>query len=641
MIVAADVGGTFTDVVVVDGAAPIIRKIRSTAVQSDAIVAVLDDLDTHSSDVGVLHGTTVATNALLEKSGARTALFTDEGFEDVLEIGRQHRPSLYDPFLDRSEPLVTRHDRFGISDVSEIRVPSDVESVAVAAIDGHVDPRWERGVRDAIRVTHPRLPVSISSEVAPEFREFERVSTTVLNAYLVPGTRRYLTQLARDVVEAGRAESLAVMRSSGGLMSVESAAELPAAILLSGPAGGAIAARSVAQLLGHDRVVSFDMGGTSTDVCRIESGRIDASSERSIDGYVCRMPSVAIDTVGAGGGSIAWIDSGGSLRVGPHSAGADPGPACYGLGGVDATVTDANVVLGRIDAGAQFGEAVAIDEARSEEAVGMLATRLGLDLTQTALGIVRIAEEVMAGAVRTVSVEEGVDPAGAWLVAFGGAGGLHASAIARSLDMAGVVIPPHAGVFSAIGLLLAPPRSDVVAAVTIIDGELEPAAAAAERIAEQATSELRAAGHDVTTLEFHLDVRYLGQAHEISVPWAPGDLMPAVRERFEVAHVRRNGFSRPDDALEIVAIRCTATATPPLDGLRSGASDGDPSPPRSREVVSNGGDVVEAWVVDRSSLVPGDRLAGPGVIEADDATAYLGLGDRAEVKAGGSIEVTW
>jgi len=641
VIIGADVGGTFTDVVAVEKNSLRTAKVPTSKVQSTAIADAVEVLSDGDGVEILIHGTTVATNALLERKGARTALLTDVGFEDVIEIGRQDRPSLYDPFHDRAEPLIQRSDRHGVGSPDDVPDLGNVEAVAVAVIDGHVDADREQAIRAQVHAQAPSLPISLSSEVAPEFREFERVSTTGLNAYLTPITATYLERLAEDVLEPGTAESVSVMRSSGGLISLDEAAAFPASILLSGPAGGAIATQAVAAALGRTSVISFDMGGTSTDVCRIDDGVIDVSYERSIDGYACRLPAVGIHTVGAGGGSVAWVDAGGSLRVGPQSAGADPGPACYGLGGEEPTVTDANVVLGRIGAAASFGGSVHIDANAAHDAVSRVALQLDLSPIDAALGILRIAEEVMSGAVRTVSVEQGADPAGAWLVAFGGAGGLHATAVARSLRMSGVVVPRHAGVFSALGLLLAPPRADAVAAIRIIDHDLTDARTVARDLQGATRERLVAAGTETMETSFVLDVRYLGQAHEIALPWTTSEDFPTVRKRFERLHRQRNGFARPQDPLEIVAVRCTAIGQPPVssDILASWApSDASVS---SRVIVTSEDGERSASVVAREGLAAGARVAGPAIIEEREATTFIDVGETATVAGDGSLEVTW
>ena len=636
MILGADVGGTFTDLVAVDDGRVTTNKVPTTPDQSHGVVEGSTALRGDRTVSALVHGTTVATNALLERKGAHTLLVTDEGFEDVIEIGRQDRPSLYDPLDDRSAPLVSRQDRIPASGLDRL---ASVEAVAVALVDGHMDHAAERALADEVSTRLPDVPISVSSVVAPEFREFERVATTVLNAYLTPVTATYLDRLGALARERSLTSSLSGMRSSGGVMSLADAAALPAAALLSGPAGGVVATQALAERLGRDHVISFDMGGTSTDVCRIADGTVDVSYERTVDGHVCRLPSVGVHTVGAGGGSIAWVDPGGSLRVGPKSAGADPGPACYGRGGTEATVTDANVVLGRIDPAALLGGEVALDADAAHEAVGRIADRLGLGVAETAIGVITIAEEVMAGAVRTVTVEQGADPATASLVAFGGAGGLHATAVARRLGLRSVIVPRHAGVFSAVGLLLAPPRTDLARAV-YTRGDLAPVIDASEDLEREATSALSVSGHDATSVRWTLDARYVGQAHEIGVAWEPGVAWASVVDRFERLHRGRNGFVRSGDPVEIVTVRCTATAEPPLRRLDVVAAEASEAP-STRLVRTSQGVQEMATIQPREGLVMGAVLSGPAVIEEAEATTYIDTGERAEVLADGSIEVTW
>ncbi len=640
MMLGADVGGTFTDLVLVVDGRVTTAKIPTSEHQEDGIAEGMEEL-AHGSTVDVfVHGTTVATNALLERKGARTALVTDSGFEDIIEIARQDRPSLYDPYIDRPAPLVDRSMRFGVDGVSLPAVP-DADAIAVALVNGHVDRDREQVLASVISARRPNTAVSLSSVVAGEFREYERISTTVLNAYLSPVIATYLKALDKRLVKSGAVGSLGVMRSSGGLMDIADASALPAAVLLSGPAGGVVAAAAFADELGYDRIVSFDMGGTSTDVCRIEDGVIEISHERSIDGYTCRLPSVGVHTVGAGGGSIAWVDPGGALRVGPRSAGANPGPVCYGRGGTEATVTDANVVLGRIASDTKLGGRLDLDLAKAEAAIGALGDHLGLSIVETALGIVQITEEVITGAIRTVSVEKGSDPRGAHLVAFGGAGGLHATSLARSLGMAGVVIPPFGGVFSALGLLLSPPRSDAVRSVLVRDENFGPIDETADDLSTEVLDALRRAGFDGATVSFSVDTRYLGQAHEISVPWNRGDGMADVRARFDSIHLTRNRFVRPDDAIEIVAMRGVGLATPAL--TIEDVSHWKPTAQRSdgRRNVGTREGTVSALVVDRAALDAGDVISGPAVIEEVESTTFLASTDTAVVHDSGAIEVTW
>ncbi len=646
MIIGADVGGTFTDIVLVDDGVVTTTKVPTSAVQSAGVAQGARTITPRGGRVSTLiHGTTVATNALLEHKGARTVLVTDAGFEDVIEIARQDRPSLYDPLHDRPRPLVARSDRIGVDAQTEAIAVGDAESIAIACIDGHRAPERERAIAEIVRAGGSIAPISLSCEVAPEFREYERISTTVLNAYLAPVTSRYLEALHDEIVAAGVAGSVSVMRSSGGLMSLHDAAALPAAVLLSGPAGGVVAAQAVAEALGYDAVVSFDMGGTSTDVCLIEDGAIDISYERSVAGYTCRLPAAGIHTVGAGGGSVAWIDPGGALRVGPRSAGAVPGPACYGRGGIEPTVTDANVVLGRIDPSGSLGDplggSIEVDQGLARGAILPVARALGMSVEDASLGIVAIAEEVMAGAVRSVSVDQGADPTSATLIAYGGAGGLHATAVARSLGMAGVAVPVHAGVLSALGLLLAPPRADGARSVHIDDDDLAAAAAAASELADATAHQILRAGHVLTGTTHSLDVRYIGQAHEITVDWSAGETIGVVIERFEDSHTRRYGFARQGDPIEIVAVRATSFGTAPLI-LRPTLDPGsDERPQRERPVVCNDGALRRASVLHRGSLVEGDMVDGPAIIEESGATTFIDIGERAVVREDRSLVITW
>jgi N-methylhydantoinase A len=632
VIVGVDVGGTFTDVAAWDGEMLRTAKVTTTPDQSLGVISGAGEVVAGAVDE-LLHGTTIATNALLERRGASVHLVTDPGFEDVIEIGRQDRPSLYDSFAQRSQPLVPRNRRSpSVDDID----PDDVEAVAVALLRSYSEPEREQAVAAAIADLAPLLPVTLSSEVAPEFREYERTSTTVLNAYLLPVVSRYLTNLVAAARAGGLAGTVSVMRSSGGLIDGDEAARLPASILLSGPAGGAVAASAFGSALGFDRVIAFDMGGTSTDVCRIENGRPEVAYERAVDGYACRMPSVAINTVGAGGGSIGWVDPGGALRVGPQSAGANPGPTCYGRGGTEATVTDADVVLGRISSDAALGGRLRLDAAAARPALDDLGERIGLDASAAALGMVEVVEEVMAGAVRSVSIEEGADPRRAWLIAFGGAGGLHATALARRLDMAGVVIPPHGGVLSALGLLLSPRRVDLARSVLLVEEDGPRLDDEIRRIGDEARQ--RMAAGSITTI---CDMRYLGQSHEMSVAYRPGEGWPSLVARFHAAHLERNGFAREGDAVELTTVRAEAVAPPPLtlDRLPPWRGSGATTVVR-RPVLTQAG-TVDAEVVSRGTLEIGATIVGPAVVEEEQATTYLASGERAVVHETGALVITW
>jgi N-methylhydantoinase A/oxoprolinase/acetone carboxylase beta subunit len=547
--IGVDTGGTFTDLVTADGD---VTKVLSTP--EDLVRAVQGAIadaappGTAARPELLAHGTTVATNALLERRGAAVALVTNEGLADVIEIGRQDRPSLYDQLASRPEPLVPRGWRYEVAgrlaaDGSVLApvdpeglpdIDGDVEAVAVCLLHADIEPAQERVVAEALRARGH--DVSCSHEVSPEMREVERTVTTVINAALRPRCRSYL----RGVADL--ADDALVMTSAGGLLPAAEAAELPAALLLSGPAGGVRAGAAAAVANGFPDAITFDMGGTSTDVCLVIGGSPAPAAEREVAGFTVRFPALDMHTIGAGGGSIARIDPGGALVVGPHSAGADPGPACYGRGGVDATVTDANLVAGRIPADAAFG-GLRLDTGAAVRALD----QAGL----TADGVIAVVDANMERALRAVSVERGVDPGRLGLVAFGGAGPLHACALAEALGMPAVVVPARAGVLSAVGLLTAPRRRDVVRSWPNPQDQAG-LAEALELLGKEAAA-LVGPGAEATTVETALDCRYRGQSHELTVP--------SVGE-FHDEHRRRNGYARPEEPVEVVALRAVATRPP-------------------------------------------------------------------------------
>jgi N-methylhydantoinase A len=632
MTVGVDVGGTFTDLARWDGKRLVTGKRLTTPDQGEGVASATRD--SGGPDRLLLHGTTVATNALLERRGAEVTLITDAGFEDLIEIGRQDRPSLYDPFANRPPPLVDRRRRHGWAPGTDLAL-DDPKAVAVALLFSYRDPQPERDLATAVARRWPQAVLSVSHRVSGEFREFERAATTVLNAYLQPVVSRYLGGLEQRLEEL--VERVLVMRSSGGLTSVAGAAELAASILLSGPAGGVVAAAACGGAHGWRRVISFDMGGTSTDVCRIEDGRPQLTAGRTLDGVTCRLPSLAIHTIGAGGGSLAWSDPGGALRVGPRSAGARPGPACYGFGGTDPTVTDANLIAGRLGTDQPLAGGLRLDEGAAAAALAGLGVG---DQAAAAAGVIEVVEVLMERAIRRVTVEEGADPRQAALVAFGGAGGLHASALARRLEMPAVLIPPHAGVFSALGLLLSPSRCDLARTVLLAEGD----AALEEQLAKietAVTAEFAGQmGRQPQVVEITLDMRYPGQSHETTVPYRPGDGWAAISARFHEAHLAFNGFAAPEQPAELVTIRAGAVAPPGIAwaDISHPPRPGD-EPGRLGTRRGPGGEEIVRWW--RPGLAAGAEVGGPAVIAEPEATTWVGAGERARVLEDGTIEVTW
>jgi N-methylhydantoinase A len=529
-ILGVDVGGTFTDAVLLDGDRFVTAKVPTAPEQEESVLAAAAAVGAEGVE-RFSHGTTIATNALLERKGARTAFVATAGFEHLLHLRRQNRAHLYRLCAEHPQPLVALENCHGVRErmgPDGVLVPLDLDSlpgldaeaVAVCTLFSFRDPAHEAAIADELRRRLPDAHVVSSHEIAPEFREYERASTTAADAYLGPLCARYFRALASRSSAAGLPRPL-VMRSSGGVIDAEEAAQHPAHVLVSGPAGGVVGASLVARQAGVDKAIAFDMGGTSTDVCLITDGSAERTSERSVGGFPIRLPMIDIHTVGAGGGSIVWLDAGGALRVGPESAGANPGPACYGRGGTRPTVTDANLLLGRLPATLAGG--LQLDQQAAEAALGEL----------DAADVIEIVNAEMLRALRVVSVERGHDPAEFALVAYGGAGPLHACELAEELGIATVLVPAAAGVLSALGLVASDERRDVVTAYVC---PLEEA------------GELPAEGE--------ADLRYRGQSFELTVP-----LGPDLSERFHRAHEERYGVADRARAVELVAVR-TADVRP-------------------------------------------------------------------------------
>jgi N-methylhydantoinase A/oxoprolinase/acetone carboxylase beta subunit len=644
--IGVDTGGTFTDLVLLGDRGLRVHKVRSTP--DDPSRAILQGLreilglpdgpgaggDAWPAGLDVVHGSTVATNAVLERKGARVALVATAGFEDVLRIGRQTRRELYNFMVEDRRPLVDPALTFGVSErvaaSGDVLEPLDeaavaglasrlreagVQSVAICFLHSYVNPVHEQ--RAAALLEAAGLDASASSQVLPEYREFERWSTTVVNAYVTPIMARYLTRL-EDSLGGTR---LGIMQSNGGSISAARARAASVQTILSGPAAGAVGAQAVASAAGFPRAIAFDMGGTSTDVTLID-GALAVTTESTVGDFPVRLPIIDIHTVGAGGGSIAYLDEGGALRVGPRSAGADPGPACYGTGS-ELTVTDANLLLGRLDPEYFLGGRMPLDVRRAGHVAGELAGRLHLDPLVLAQGVVRVANANMERAIRVVSVQRGFDTRDFALVAFGGAGGMHACEIADTLDVATVIVPRHAGVLSALGMLLAEVTRDYSQSVLrrateITAGWLEERFAAIE---VGALDDLRSEGFEGSSarLERTLDVRYVGQSYEITVPFGPG-----FRDAFDRRHEQLYGYASPGRPAEIVNLRVKAigvTVKPELP--RADAASGALPAPIAVRRAWFGGRPHDTPVFHVDTLDPGAEGRGPAILAGAQATTVV------------------
>ena len=643
-----DVGGTFTDLVALSEGGLVTAKVPSTPRdQSEGVMNAIGAAEVEAASVGALaHGMTVATNALLERRGARMALVTTEGFRDVLEIARQNRPSLYDLAMDRPPTLVPRELRFtlkermgpegeiepldeeSLQEAVEALRAADVEAVAVCLLFAFAHPGHERRVGEALREALPGVHVSLSSEVLPEFREYERFSTTAADAYLGPKLAAYLKNLA-DKAEAAGLPAPLIMQSSGGVVPVEDAANDAAGCVLSGPAGGVVGAAHVGSLGGYGDLLTFDMGGTSTDVAPIIGGEAQTTTETVVAGVPIKLPMVDVHTVSAGGGSVAWADAGGALRVGPHSAGAEPGPAGYGKGGEEPTVTDANLFLGYLEDGAELGGEVTLRRDLSEGALVSLGEGLGLGAEETALGIVRVANAEMVRALRVISVERGLDPREFALLAFGGAGGMHACSLAEELGMETVIVPRAGGVLSALGLAISDLRRDYVRPylVPLRDADAEELQARYRDMSLAAADDLEGPEH-----QRRADLRYGGQSFELTVDAdVPGEL----EARFHAAHEGRYGYKMPDEPIELVNLRLVATVPVGKPGLDEPGPSGDAGA-GGREANFDG-EWQEVPVLDRERMGEGSEVEGPAVVEFKESTCVVRPGWGGSVDGVGNL----
>ena len=685
--VASDVGGTFTDNVAYDEVTGVISVAKvSTTPENRAIGTVnglrraLEQQSKHGRDVSYVgHGMTTATNAVIQRKGARTAFLTNAGFRDLLLIGRQSRPSLYDLAVVRAPQVVPRElcftvagrmdargtelevmDEAGILRLAETLRERAVEAVAILFLHSYANPAHERRAKALLAAALPGVVVCASTDVLCEFREFERGSVAVLNAYLMPLMDRYLASLV-DLLEAAdglavrKGTPVMVMEASGGLMTVASARDKPIHTVLSGPAGGVIASSHLAALAGIDDLITMDIGGTSTDISLIRNGLPAVTRDAKLENIPIRLPVIDINAIGAGGGSIAWIDAGGALRVGPGSAEAQPGPACYGRGGSLPTITDANVVLGRLGTQTRLGGDLALDAALATKAIEkVIAGPLGLSLTAAAVGILRVANANIVRGIRVVSIERGYDPREFTLVPFGGAGPMHGSAVARDLAMRHVMIPQTPGILCALGLLVSDLRHDLFEThVARLDAAaFEGARGVIERMQEAAAGLLERDGiaPERRKLGIRADIRYVGQSYELPIALAaatPGAWasLPAL---FHPAHERRFGHCDPRAELEMVGIAVTGLGRiepPRLPTLGSGSADASHACVGERAVYFEppdpraAGHIYQTAVYERARLLANNVIAGPAVIEELSATTVLYPGDIARVDPSGCILV--
>jgi N-methylhydantoinase A len=676
-----DVGGTFTDAVIWDEETGAVESAKGSSTHPHAdrgVVAALDKLSDAVADQPLrhlVHGTTVATNACLERSGPRIAMLCTRGFRDVLEIGRiaRHAHELYDLRMEPPAPLVRRRDRLEVDErvthdgavVAELDEASvreaaraiaarGIDSTAACLLHAHANSDHEQRVRRIFADVAPEVRVSLSSEILPEFREYERGSTTVLNAYLVPVVSGYLDDL-RGALDAWRPDlPLWVMQSNGGLTSAERAAREPVTLLLSGPSGGVVAGRVAAGQAGLENSITVDMGGTSFDACLLPGNQPSIARGRSFADVPVATPAIDILTIGTGGGSIGWVDAGGQFRVGPRSAGANPGPVCYGRGGTEATVTDANLVLGILGAGQLLGGEVALDRDAAVRACERLGAKMGLSAHEAAAGIRRIVNAAMAGAVRAVSVGRGHDPRTFGLVAFGGAGPMHAADIASELGIPTVVIPPVPGCHSAVGLVMTDVSHDYVA--TILAAAAGPAAdaevgAALDRLERSAQEDLADEGVEPErrVLSVSVDVRYRGQQSALTVPLArphAADRIPAVVETFHAHHEQLYGFRADGDPIELVNVRVHAVGRMESAGaveLPAPRANVHAAPTAVRSsALGREGSEIETPVYHRDHLEPGSVVHGPAIVEQGDSTIAVSAGWSARTDRFGNLimEVT-
>jgi len=674
--IAVDIGGTFTDLQILDARNGAVHAWKTPTTPDDPSIGLMTGVREAAARFGftlaevglLLHGTTIATNAVLERRLARGVLLTTAGFEDVLEITRHVRRELYVVDPDPFPCLIPRDRRLGVPEriradgsvempLEEATLPRLIErldalgaeAVAICLLHSYVNPAHERLLAERIAAARPELPVTLSSTISPEIREYERSSTTVLNALLVPVVKAYLDRLEQRLGEGGFHPLVFLVQSNGGVCSLRTAAEQPARLLLSGPSGGALAAGRLAQLLRRPNLVAVDMGGTSFDVSVVQDGRIGMVTQGEIDGLPVRLPMVEMRTIGAGGGSIAAVEAGGRLAVGPRSAGARPGPVAYARGGTEPTVTDANLALGRLDPAYFLGGAMPLDmEATRAAILARVGAPLGLSVEEAAQGILTVTNANLGAAVRLSLFEKGLDARDFALLSFGGAGGLHATDVAAEMGIREVIFPREPGTLSAFGILYSDLVQDL-ARSRLLRAEPASLPAIAALVAElRVEADARLAQDGVAPesrlVEVAADMRYHGQAFELLVPW--GDVavpdaaaLAGLTERFHMLHLQRFSYADPAEAVEIVTLRVTATGRLPRPATAEASPAAHPALKSRRQVFENGAwNEVPVW--DRDALRAEDRIAGPAIIEEPFATHWVGRGWAAQLGPAGALIAT-
>ena len=676
--VATDIGGTFTDFVALEeGTGRLtLTKVSSTPDAPERAVRECVEKVEHdlSNTQYLIHGTTIAINTLLELKGAKTALLTTKGFRDVYEIGRANRLDMYDCLYNKPKPLVPRELRFEVTErvrsSGDILEPLDrdeaasvlkklkdlgVESLAVCLINAYVNPVHEKELGELARKICPDIPVTLSHEVLREYREYERTSTTCVNAYVAPRVTKYVRELEGEIRRKDFRGSLLIMQSNGGVMSPELATQKPVTLMESGPAGGVVGAIGIGELLGYNNVISFDMGGTTAKACLVEDGRAKVTNQYRVGGkkgHPIVMPVTDLVEVGAGGGSLAWIDDAGALMVGPRSAGSDPGPACYGWGGHEPTVTDANLLTGRLNPKNFLGGEMPLDPEAAEKAILRVATRFDFTSSEMALGILKIVNTNMLHGLRAVTIERGYDPRDFVLVAFGGAGPVHATALARELEIPKVIVPLYPGNFSAFAMLLTDLKHDYVQTLAVDFAVADPSEV--ERVFASMEAEgkehLTAEGvtdKSISVLRF-LDMRYVGQEHSVSVPISAEkfreDIRLQIKESFDKLHQTHYGVSEPGSPAQIVNLRVTVVGKverPEFQKLEAGKKTVHREAiAGSRKVLLvEGADWTECPIYFRSELRAGNRFTGPAIVEEYASTTVLHEGDEATVTEHGHIVI--